>query len=1151
MDTIEEKLGQALLLHRQGELQAADAHYRAILAEHPEHGKLQYLLGTLRYQIGDLTGAESLLKRALLVDPENPEAQANLALVLQDSKRLDEALIHSDAAVRLAPENPDFLNNRAALLCDRKHYLEAIPLLERLVEAAPDFIDARINLGYVLTKVDRLAEAEAIVDHVLLADPAKLKALAISCELLSRAGRFAEAAARVIRVLEIDPADVGAKMSLGYLFIDRGLDSAFDRLIAELTTQDADRYTIQLLLAQMGNRQNNLADATQSYRAVLANQPDIATAHWNLALLLLLQGQFDEGFREYDWRFHPDCPIGPHAYKKPEWDGRQLHGERVLIHGEQGFGDVIQFIRYLKPVQERGADVIFFDYARAIFELLAEDGVDGEEVVSQDGEAAMAAASHEVSTELVYDYQVPLLSLPKIFGTTVETIPWDGPYLHPTPTRLARWRERIGSPAAIKVGVVWAGNPNHKNDHNRSCRLEDFAPLARIPGIRWYALQKGVTVAQAWTAPEGMEIDVLVTDIKDFSDTMAAIANLDLVISVDTSVVHLAGAMGAPVWTLLAFNADWRWMIDRDDSPWYPTMRLFRQQSFGDWPSAFAQIERALVDLVASNSTRLSADERAQFEACCRDGGPGTAAPQADTLHGFVRSCDGLIEATNHAAAAEASRAAITRWPKSAEPHYQLGRALQRQGDEAAAMACYRQALAIDAGHTWAMNNLGVLLSAKGEFAESDLLLQRLIRSHPNHGVAWGNLGRSWAKREHHSLARLLLEHALELRPDLGYLHQSLGTALFGVGEIDEAIKAFRHAIELGPPDANVFAALGATYWQQDRFSEAEHACRQAIDIDPENVPAHMTLCWCYLPRGDYRRGWPAYEWRLKQHPDTQRRILIPRWDGTPLNGRRLLVHTEQGFGDGIQFLRFMDRLNNGPITLECQDSFAPVAATCPWVSSIILRSEFSSDREREFDLHIPLMSLPLLLGVEEEHVAMGEAYLHPPAAMVTAWSERLASAGGGFRVGLAWAGNPNHKDDRKRSCSLVDLAPLAEVPGVTFYSLQKGGAADEVMHPPAGMHLVNLDPHLESFLDTAAVIMNLDLVIAVDTAVAHLAGALGRPVWTMLPTGPDWRWLLDRDDSPWYPSMRLFRQTTAGDWAGVAARMQTALIKIKQRPTP
>ena len=305
-----------------------------------------------------------------------------------------------------------------------------------------------------------------------------------------------------------------------------------------------------------------------------------------------------------------------------------------------------------------------------------------------------------------------------------------------------------------------------------------------------------------------------------------------------------------------------------------------------------------------------------------------------------------------------------------------------------------------------------------------------------------------------------------------------------------------------------------------------------------------MSLALALLLQGRFAEGWEAYESRrqirrIARDPG----FVQPFWDGSPLGGRRILLTSEQGFGDTIQFVRYAPLVaaRGGRVLLQCKPELKRLLAGQCGIEQVVT----PGDATPAFDVWCLLMSLPHLLGTTLQTIPAQVPYLTPDPHLIDKWGKRTAHEPAGLKVGLVWAGGAHNKNDRVRSLSLGALAPLAQVPGVRFYSLQKGAASDQARTPPAGMEMTDWTPELADFADTAALVANLDLVISVDTAVAHLAGAIGKPVWVLLPLSPDFRWLLNRDDSPWYPTVRLFRQPTRGDWASVIERVRRALHQL------
>lgn len=471
-----------------------------------------------------------------------------------------------------------------------------------------------------------------------------------------------------------------------------------------------------------------------------------------------------------------------------------------------------------------------------------------------------------------------------------------------------------------------------------------------------------------------------------------------------------------------------------------------------------------------------------------------------------------------------------------------LGDTLHIAGRLDEAGEAYSKALAAEPRSAYSHYNLAVTRLRQNRLEEAAAGFERALRLKPDYAEAHMNLGdiRQAYGRPREAIGSF--RRALLLRPGFTDARYNLALVLQEQGEFEEALGEYRHVLAHDPDYAEAHNNAGTMLLALGRPEQAAASYRAALRADPQHPEANWNLGVVELLLGDFESGWERYEWRLRQRESSPGRFTQPLWDGSPLEGRRLLLHAEQGLGDTIQFVRFANqaKARGGPVLLECQAQLAGLLARAGGVSRI-------ANREGEFELHAPLMSLPRIL---KSAIPSTVPYLCADPDLVQLWRERIGRENK-VKIGLAWGGNPRHKNDTNRSMRLTNLATLAQVPGTIFFSLQKGPQAREVRDCPAGLEIVDLQDHLLDFEHTAAAIMNLDLVISVDTAVAHLAGALAKPVWTLLPFAPDWRWMAARPDSPWYPTMRLFRQKTRGDWDAVIQDVREALHKAVSRPPP
>ncbi len=458
----------------------------------------------------------------------------------------------------------------------------------------------------------------------------------------------------------------------------------------------------------------------------------------------------------------------------------------------------------------------------------------------------------------------------------------------------------------------------------------------------------------------------------------------------------------------------------------------------------------------------------------------------------------------------------------------------QNSGRLSEAVLCYKQAIELDSKAYQAHNNLGSLFASLGDRGTALVFLRAACELNPAAAEVQGNLANALSEDGLHAEA---LEHhweAIRLHPASAEYRNSLGSTLRALGRYEEAQEATQTAIALRPKYAEAHVNLGTCFWEQGRVENAEACFQRAIELAPELATAHANLSKLLLRAGDFQAGWAEAEWRWrsKELLSVRREFGRPQWRGEPLVGAPILLHAEQGFGDTIQFARYVPLVadRGGRVVLEVQPELKSLMKTLPGVERMIERGEALP----EFEWHCPLMSLPLAFETRLESIPRRTPYLF---AGTSAGRNSLDAP---LRVGLVWAGSPTSSIDHFRSLSIAELAPLGKVPGVSLVCLQKGSKAGEARSGPVPFS--EYLPDAGDFGVTAEWVSGLDLVITVDSAAAHLAGALGKPVWILVPAVSDWRWMVDREDSPWYPTARLFRQQRSGDWGPVVERVAREL---------
>jgi len=516
---------------------------------------------------------------------------------------------------------------------------------------------------------------------------------------------------------------------------------------------------------------------------------------------------------------------------------------------------------------------------------------------------------------------------------------------------------------------------------------------------------------------------------------------------------------------------------------------------------------------------------------------------------------------------------ALLQQPNQPQVLYLLGLANHQRGNLEVAMQWYRRAIALQPNYTDAHNNLGVLLVQQGNLQQATIHYQAALQTNPNNPRVHTNLGVILQQLGRIQDAIAHYRAAIDLEPNLAAAHTNLGHALKELGQLDAAINHYKIAQQLMPTNPEAYRDLGDGLQEQGRFEEALEIYNRAIAIAPNHIELQGSRIRALLISGNLQDGFTEYDrWRLTiaSHP---RPFTQPVWDGTPLGGQFILLYAEagSGMGDSIQFIRYaplVARLG-GRVIVECQPALVRLFQSVPGIEQVIP----AGDPLPEFTVQASLMSLPRILGTTLETIPADIPYLMLKRSQalddegvcgVREWMSGSVSGipfphspisyplspmpHSSFNVGIAWGGNPEHSHDRDRSCPFREFLVFLKTPGVTFYNLQKGAHRAELV-TDSTVTIMDISHQLNDFADTAAAIIQLDLVITVDTAIAHLAGALGKPVWILLSAAPDWRWLMERLDSPWYPTARLFRQKHRHDWAGVCQQVAIALQQYLNQP--
>jgi len=788
--------------------------------------------------------------------------------------------------------------------------------------------------------------------------------------------KYDEAIALLKRALFLYPNQVGFLFDLGHCATITGrVDDAL-AAYKQLVTLKPNNANILHNIGYVLKMKGDVESAIYFYQQALQINPDSKSSRYAIALAQLSKGDFQAGWKEYErQQLHT---VNFNSDEIRAWIQQdQLTGKRIVIHYQGGFGDTMHFIRYAQELKKLGAHVIV-KTKKQLTKLLQLCPYIDEILVG-------AIPVH-------FDGQTSVMALPALFNSTEETIPKSIPYLFADKNLTKKWKQffEATEQKKLKVGLCWTADI--KNDEcrppagNRSIPLELLETLKKCKGVEFYSLQKE-TPDVCSILPHGPKIKTFGPDFDKthgaFMDTAAVMQHLDLVVTVDTSIAHLAGGLGIPVWVLLPYSVDWRWIMGRNDSPWYPTMRIFKQEKPMNWNPVLQQVVAAL-----------------------------------------------------------------------------SGQVKQKK-----------------------LNNANKLLCE--------------------------------------------------------------GNTLYGQHKIEQALEKYQHASDIIPNNTSVLHNIGHALAELNRPHEAICAYERALAINSNNPGTQFALATAYLATGKYQRGWQQYEWRWKKPGNNLQDLPYPVWDGSDLHGKTVLLRSEGALGDSIQFARYAQLVKQRGATVIVQ-TLAPLKklfSLCGYIDEVIC----AGDPLLHVDYQISLMSLPHIFDTRVDTVPTNIPYLQADAQLQKEWKQAFDSSQ--INVGICWQADLHNDAQRpplaRRSIPVEIFAPLADIPGIRLFSLQRG---DDESLARVTFELYGFGPDFDEtygrFMDTAAVIKNLDLVISVDTSIAHLAGALGTPTWVILPFKSDWRWMVRRLDTPWYPHMTLFRNGKTVDWYEVMEKVAKKLEK-------
>ena len=777
--------------------------------------------------------------------------------------------------------------------------------------------------------------------------------------------------------------------------------------------------------------QKNFNKALKCYIELLNHYPSFPPIWFDLAYLYLVQKDFTTGFKIYEKRLElTQHTINQTNFNYNLWKNESLIDKTLLIFVEQGFGDTIQFIRFIKPFSKKYPNTKIKIYVQQDLqkllkfnfpEFLFVDSLENQEC----------------------DFAIPLMSLP--FKLKLDFIEPKKSYLN---VKNKRKNNKVQ-----KIGICWQGNLFNSRDKLRSIDFNLLLSTLPTKNVQLYSLQKDIRINDKNIIDLGKKFN-------NFYDTAKAIKNLDLVITVDTSIAHLSGALGTKTYLLLPYLPDWRWSLEGSKSYWYYNTFIFRQKEKLNWTKPLLELKNAIAKNLSSDF--ISDIQNALFHQQCKN-----------------------FKLSNYY-----FKEALKKNRNFAEGHLGLGNNLIELKKYNSAIKIFNKAIQLNNNIFEAYYNIANIYIEKKHFKKAIKYFKKALLIEPNHIQSLHNLGGIYQKLE----------------------------------SLPKAHKYYKKAFYLDPNSTNILESLASYYKDIGNLNNSIKYYKKAIDLNSTSEYLHTNLGISMIMNGDFQNGWKEYEnrWNTKDFKALISKYKGKLWSNENLNGKTLLIFTEQGFGDTIQFVRLIKNIKilypSSTIQLQCHKSLKKLFKTISFIDNVLS----IEDKLNQYDYFISLMSLPHVLKLKFKDIPSSTPYIFPKNKKKNSTNNKYK------KIGIFWNGS-NSFNNSKRSVKLSNFSILLKNKNFKFYSLQIGKPRQELN---INSHKIkDLGKNIKDFYDTAQAIQSLDLIITIDTSVAHLSGALNKPTWVIIPNKPGYLWMLNRNDSPWYPTMKLFRQKKSNNW--------------------
>ncbi len=1135
-------------LAKRGDGDAAVASAERAIAAFPDALSVRIVLAETLAGAGRIDAAIDAARTAVQRHPAEGESHLALARVLAAKGDVDDALLSMERIKNVFGARADYWSEFGLLHLRRGNLELAWAKLRRAVGLNPRDVSAWVNLGIVAQRRGWRQIAAQHLKRAVELDPAYGVAWTNYGLALRDTDRLAEAIEALRRAAELRPGHASTLTNLASVLLDdERYDEAEANYLAALAAAPGSAEA-QVGMALSRFQQSDVDGARMWYERAIGASPEHPLPRVGRAELDLWSGRFAPGWEEYEQRFAVE---GGRTMPFPRWDGARIDTGTLLVYAEQGIGDMMLFANCFGDL-EGAAPHIVVEAPAQLVALFARSFPHLD--VRPSAGSARPEWLQEVGPVVA---AIPAGSLMRLFRPDAASFPRHAGYLRADPGRVARWRERLDAlgPGA-KIGVSWQGGVTRTGRKSRSLELADLEPLLRVPGAAFVSLQ--------YTAGAAAQVDRLERDtglvvehwqdaIDDYDETAALVAALDGVVTCCTAVAHLSSALGKPTRILAPKVPSWRYLGAGEALPWYPAARVLRNTERGDWSEV---VRRAAAELAAEVPAGADVSPRRRGVALEFKGARAVAASTADAAAPTIASADPqaalIAQARAFAAAGESERAiglledALAAQGDWADGYAALGTIYVAAGMTESAHDCFELALEHEPDNIPALDDYAALLEREGRVAEAAERAARLVELQPDSPDAMENLARVYRDAKRHEEAVAVCRRCLERWPDRALATGLLGNSLIGLEQYEEGVAALERYMTLAPQVVSAHLAIGAGYLHAGRYDEARAHLEWGLAREPNNATARWDYALVQLAGGDFTGGWPNYVYRGLAFGGIHETLHLPPWKGAPLRDRRLVVLAEQGLGDEIMFASCM------PDVLErCDD----VVMTCDKRLVRLFERSFpgvravprdAPDLARQVDARIEAQigALPALFRASREAFPSHRGYLRADPARVAHWRGVLDAIGPGVKIGISWRGGTAQTRARLRTIPIREWQALFGLPGAHFVNLQYGRCEEELaaVRDELDITVHHYPEAIADYDETAALVSGLDLVVTVCTAIVHLTGALGRPVWVLTPNAPEWRYGTRGETMPWYPSSRMFRQARDEAWAPVLERVRAAV---------